>query len=420
MRIAYLTSVYPRATDTFVRTEVELLREDGFEVHTFSARRPPEDQTRLEAIRHEVENTTNLLDGNTGQLLLSALIVLFWSPGRWLEAFLLSWRSGKQGFMSRVRQIAYFLEACYLARELRARRIEHLHNHTPMNSGIIALVASHLTGVPFSLTVHGPGIFFEPRNWGLGDQIDRSAFTACITEFCRSQCMIFAPPRSWDRMHIVHCGLKSDFLDTPFTPLPERQRFVCIGRFCPEKGQVQVVEAAHALRQEGLEFEVVLIGDGDLRPEIEAKISEYGLEDSFTLTGWMDSASVREEILKSRALLMPSFAEGLPVTIMESLALCRPVITTRIAGIPELVREGESGWVTTAGSTAELLEAIREAIRLSDGELEAMGRRGAELVREHHDARKEVARLARLLRGESLEGGEGQPEPRKATTGIET
>ncbi len=399
MKIAYITSIYPRATDTFVRTEVEILRQNGFDVHTFSARKTPDQHTKLEVLRNEINNTTYLLDGNTLKLLVATVVYFFRSPGKWFETLKMSWRSGKQGFKNRIRQIAYFLEACYFAQQLEAKKIDHIHNHTPMNSGVISMLASNLTEIPFSMTVHGPGIFFEPNNWGLGDMINRTSFTACITDFCRSQCMIFAPPECWDRLKIVHCGLKRDFLDTPFTPLPDKHRFVCIGRFCPEKGQVQVVEATKVLRDEGHNFEVVLVGDGDLRPQIEEKIEEYQLQDHVTLTGWMDSSEVREEILKSRALLMPSFAEGLPVTIMESLSLCRPVITTRIAGIPELVREGESGWITTAGSASELHEAMREALNCPTETMEAMGKNGRELVLEHHNAETEVAKLMRYFKG---------------------
>ncbi len=149
---------------------------------------------------------------------------------------------------------------------------------------------------------------------------------------------------------------------------------------------------------EGLEFEIVLAGDGPLRGELEGLVRRSGLEERMRFAGWMSAAEVRDAILGSRALLLPSFAEGLPVVIMEALALGRPVITTAIAGIPELVEPGVTGWLVPAGSVDALASAMRSALQASPTQLAEMGRAGAARVAQQHDAAKEAQKLAELFR----------------------
>jgi glycosyltransferase involved in cell wall biosynthesis len=280
---------------------------------------------------------------------------------------------------------------------LEARGVEHLHNHLGENSATVAMLASHLTGIPFSLTIHGPNEFDQPMQIALGEKIRRSAFTVAISSFGRSQLWRWCESSQWGKVHIIHCGVDEEFLGQPLTPPPAARRLVSIGRLSEQKGQLVLIEAAAQLARDGQDFEIVLIGDGPMRPQIESAIARYNLQGKVRLAGWMDSTSVRQELLQSRALVMPSFAEGLPVVIMESLALGRPVISTNIAGIPELVKDGINGWLVPAGSSEALAERIRAALDASTKTRETMGHAGAEAVKQDHDSACEAAKLASLL-----------------------
>src|SRR5262249_19516144 len=174
--------------------------------------------------------------------------------------------------------------------------------------------------------------------------------------------MRWTPPAEWAKLHVVRCGVDREFLAADGAPPPDRPRLVCVGRLCGDKGQILLVEAAGRLAKEGKEFELVLVGDGDIRPKLEERIRALGLERRVLLRGWMDGAGVRREISEARALVLPSFAEGLPVVIMEALAMGRPVLSTYVAGIPELVRPGVNGWLVTAGSVDDLVGRLREAL----------------------------------------------------------
>jgi glycosyltransferase involved in cell wall biosynthesis len=135
-----------------------------------------------------------------------------------------------------------------------------------------------------------------------------------------------------------------------------------------------------------------------MRSEIEQLIIAYELADHVKLIGWRNTSDVRSEIQEARALVLPSFAEGLPVVLMESLALGRPVVTTYVAGIPELVRHGINGWLVPAGDISALTEALADVLQTPLDRLAVMGRDGAEAVRVSHDARREAERLVELFR----------------------
>jgi glycosyltransferase involved in cell wall biosynthesis len=181
--------------------------------------------------------------------------------------------------------------------------------------------------------------------------------------------------------------------------VPEEPRLVNVGRLSEQKGQLLLIEAARLLRDRGVDFELVIVGDGPLRGELERRIDRFDLRDRVRITGFLDNDGVRRELTAARALVLPSFAEGLPVVIMESLALGRPVISTHIAGIPELIEPGRVGWLVPAGDVGPLADAMAEALAADPSELEQMGRLGAARVAEQHDARAEAANLAALFGG---------------------
>jgi colanic acid/amylovoran biosynthesis glycosyltransferase len=270
----------------------------------------------------------------------------------------------------------------------------HVHAHFGTNSAEVVMLARELGGPPFSFTVHGPEEFDKPQFIGLGEKIRRSSFVVAISSFGRSQLYRWVEQPHWHKVKVVHCGLEKAFHAVPTRPVPSVARLVCVGRLCEQKGQLLLMEAADILARNHVAFELVLAGDGEMRPEIEELIEQYGLQDRVRITGWISSAQVREEILSARGLILPSFAEGLPVVIMEALALSRPVLTTYVAGIPELVCHGENGWLFSAGSVQDLADAMQAYLALPDNSIEKMGAAGYRRVIERHSVDTEAAKLA--------------------------
>jgi colanic acid/amylovoran biosynthesis glycosyltransferase len=160
------------------------------------------------------------------------------------------------------------------------------------------------------------------------------------------------------------------------------------------------LQAAQLLKQGGVKFQLTLVGDGPLRPQLEAQIQELDLTEHIQITGWADTNTVQQQILAARALVLPSFAEGLPVVLMEALALRRPVITTYVAGIPELVQPGYNGWLVPAGAVSELALAMRAALDATALDLEKLGEQGQQQVAQKHNVDQEARLLVRLFEGE--------------------
>jgi glycosyltransferase involved in cell wall biosynthesis len=395
--IAYLTSVYARSSDLYIRGEVAQLRALGFTVHTFSIRRPDPRELVSEEIRREYAATEFVLEVGATRLVAAWVRTILRSPRRALAALRLARSIGAPGLKRRLLPLAYLVEAAYLAERLQAKRVEHLHNHIGEGSASVAMLASLLSGIPFSMTIHGPSEFDWPTQLALGEKIHRATFTVAVSEFTRSQLYRWSDPADWPKIHVVHCGLDGKFLDGSTTPIPETQRLICVGRLTEQKGPLLLVEAVKRLVADGVMLELVLIGDGPLRRPIEELVERLGLREHVRLAGLQGSETVRDEIIGARALVLPSFAEGLPRVLMEAMALGRPVISTYVAGIPELVVPGVCGWLVPAGSVDALAAAMRDALMASTADLERMGRAGAARAAQRHDDIIEMAKLAALI-----------------------
>jgi glycosyltransferase involved in cell wall biosynthesis len=392
--IAYLTSLYARATDSFIRAEVLQLRSFGHTVHTFSVREPGAAELVSEEIRGEHARTDYILKHGFLHLLSCAVLELLRTPAGWRATLALAARCGWPGVKGRLWPFAYFLEACYLSRQLRARHVGHLHEHIGEGAACVAMLASSLSGTPYSFTVHGPTEFDRPELLALAEKVRHSRFTVVVSQYGRSQLFRWTDPQDWAKIHVVRCGVR--FGETPVRPPSAERRLVCIGGLREQKGHLALVEAIALLKAEPA-FEVVLVGDGPLRGSIEARAQALGVRERVRITGWMPADKVREEILRSRAVVVSSFAEGLPVVLMEAFALERPVIATAIAGIPELVEPGVSGWLIPASAIDALSEAMREVLSADVSRLAGMGRAGAARVREYHDQTREARKLQALI-----------------------
>lgn len=397
LKIAYLINQYPKVSHSFIRREILALEACGLTILRFAVRSCA-DELVDEADQQELKKTRFLLEGGAIALLQGLLKVLFQRPFQFLQATGLTLKLGWRSEQGMLKHLAYLAEACVLLSWLVEAEVTHVHAHFGTNSATVAMLCRVLGGPPFSFTVHGPEEFDKVEAIALPQKIQHAAFVVAISSFGRSQLYRWTRPEQWSKIRVVHCGVDANFLAIAPTPIPDQPRFVCVGRLSEQKGQLLLIEAAKQLAEEGLPFELVLVGDGELRSPIEALIDRYQLQDRIKITGWASTTEVRDHLLNAKVMVLPSFAEGLPVVIMEALALHRPVISTYIAGIPELVENNICGWVITPGSTASLIVAMRSALLTSQDQLEAMGQSGLERVALNHNIDLEAGKLAVLFR----------------------
>lgn len=401
MKLAYLINYYPAFSHTFIRREIKALERQGIEVQRFAVRGWDLDVVDSEDAR-EKEITEYLLKDGLAELILPSLRMLLKRPVRFFKSLLLALRLGRKADKSYLYHLVYLAEACKFLELCEASQVTHVHAHFGTNPAEIALLAKSLGGPPYSFTVHGPEEFDKPGPLHLAEKIQHSKFVVAVSSFGRSQLFRCVHHQHWSKVREVHCGLDKDFYKNPPEVPLSKSQFVCVGRLCEQKGQLLFVEAVKELRDKGVNIDLVLAGDGEMRTTVESMIASYGLEDNIRITGWISSEQVREEILHSRALALPSFAEGLPVVIMEAMVLRRPVLTTYIAGIPELVIDKEHGWLFPAGSVEALADAIEQCLNASDDELKKMGEAGHVRVAERHDVDTESAKLAALFRADVI------------------
>jgi colanic acid/amylovoran biosynthesis glycosyltransferase len=397
LRIAYLCNVYPAVSHSFIRREIEAVERAGHQVYRFTIRPIPTD-LRDESDLREAERTEAVLSQGLPALAVAAAILAAQRPVKTVRAMAMAFRLSAPGLKSKSRHLAYWLEAAWLIRRSTQLGIEHVHVHFGTNPTAVAAIVNAWGGPSFSFTAHGPDEFDAPIQLSLGKKIAASSFVAAISSFGRSQLMRWSDSRDWPKITVVRCGLGSDFLSQPITPIPkDSKEFVCVARLSPQKGLPLLISACAQLAKNGEQFTLTIIGEGELRSALQGDISRRGLEKHIRLVGNRSSAEIREHLQQCRAFVLPSFAEGLPVVIMEALALARPVITTAIAGIPELVTP-ECGWLLPAGSERALVHAMAQALRVSPDDLYEMGRLGRERVIEAHDASANANGLVKAVR----------------------
>ena len=393
MKIGYLVNCYPAVSHSFIRREIAALERSGIEVVRVSVRRTqgplpdPADAAELTRTIILLDRPRELL-----ALLRSLAMAVLTNGARIAAATRAALTMARHGGPGLLRNLAYLAEACRLAEILRQRGVTHVHAHFGTNPAAVARLTFLLTGIPYSVTVHGPDEFDSPQALSLADKIADSAFTVGISSFGRSQLLRWARLEDWQRIVVVRCGVDNDFLNRPIAAIGRSQRLVCVARLSPQKGLPLLLQAAEALAKDGRPFELRLIGDGELRGDLQREIQSRGLERHVVITGWLSNTAVRAEIEAARALVLPSFAEGLPVVIMEALALGRPVIATAIAGIPELVDQ-HCGWLVPAGSVDALMAAMAAALDAPLKELAKRGTEGRRRVAQYHDVDTNAAQL---------------------------
>ncbi len=402
LNIAYLVNQYPHVSHTFIRREIVALEAQGLTVHRYSIRPSPEELVDP-GDREESLKTRVVLKAGAMGLLLPLLHAALTNFRALFAALRATVRLGLRSDRGLLRHLAYLGEAAVLIRWLRADKIRHLHAHFGTNPAAVAMLTRILGGPSYSFTVHGPEEFDHPVELSLREKIARAAGVVVVSDFGRSQIYRWIPYPEWRKVRVVHCGVDATFLAAGPQPVADNRRLVCVGRLTEQKGQILLLEATAALAARGVSFELVLAGDGPMREVIEERIRALGLQAQVRITGWISNDIVRSELLAARALVLPSFAEGLPVVLMEALALGRPAISTYVAGIPELIQDGVTGWLIPAGSVDALAQSIERVLETPGETLARIGAAGAAAVATRHDANREAARLGELFR-EAISG----------------
>lgn len=408
--IGYLTAEYPKVSHTFIDREVAALRRLGVDVRTLSVRRTPPERLFSEADHEAVAETFAILPVAPARLLGAHLRAAAAHPHRYLRTLRRALALSAGGARAGLWQLFYFAEAIVLWQECRRRGIGHLHAHfANVASAVAMLVAEYGAedGLDWSFTMHGPTEFDDVTRFALAEKIRSASFVACISDYCRAQMMRLVEPQWWDRLRVVRCGLDPDELPAPAPAAPADPtaasgplHVLTIGRLVPDKGQSLLLRAVAGLRRSGVPAVLTVIGNGPDEAPLRRAARRLGVAEHVEFTGALGQPQVAERLRTADVFCLPSFAEGLPVVLMEAMAAQVPVVATRIAGVGELVEDGVSGLLVAPGR-ADLLEGALARLAADPMLRHRLAAAGRERVLAAHD----VNRSARLLAALFATGG---------------
>ncbi len=403
--LAYVCSRYPAVSHTFVLREVQALRRLGVDVRTFSVRRAHEAEVLSADDREALATTVALLPPSPLRWIAAHARALASAPGEWMATLRRALSLAPPGARGRLWQVFYFAESIVLWDECRRQGIGHVHAHFANVGADVALLAADFgarTGRgpgTWSFTMHGPAEFYDVGHYRLPAKVRDAEFVACISDFCRSQLMGLVPHDHWAKLSVVHCGVDP----AAFAPPADRVngtgdplRILNVARLAEVKGQLVLLDAIAELRSAGLDVRATIVGDGPQRDALRERVGRLGLDDAVDLPGAVGQDRLRSYYDAADLFCAPSFAEGVPVVLMEAMATGLPVVATRIMGVPELVDDGVSGRLVPPGRADALATAISE-LAGDRSRREAMGRAGRDKVVGEFDIDRSAASLAKLF-----------------------
>jgi len=306
-----------------------------------------------------------------------------------------AWNLGASGYA-----LFYLAEALILGDWLRQRGHKHLHIHFGGPVATVGMLASVAWRIPYSITIHGPEEFYDVGRFYLRNKVERANLVVCISDYCRSQVMKISDSTQWSKLRVVRLGVDTQLFSPSSTTYPGSEiEIVCVGRLVPAKGQLILLRAFSNLMRRGHRLRLRLIGDGVDRPRLESFVTDQGLAHSVVFEGALDHEATRQRVAWADIFALASFAEGLPVALMEAMAMEIPCVSTFVAGIPELIRDGVDGLLVPPSSEEDLTAALERLI-LDDTLRRTLAASGRRRVLEGYSLRENIRSLAEALQGQ--------------------
>ncbi len=409
LRIAYLAGRYPTECHTFILGEIRELRRLGVSIDTFSIWRSSPEQLPSPAERDEFARTYALLPPRLRDVATAHLRAAVRSPLAYLRTLLRAMRMSSPGARNRMLGVTWFVEAIVLWRQLVARRLRHVHVHLNGTAPVVAMLATGFGnrhrppersgGWSWSLTVHGSKEFYDAARERLGEKLASARFVACISDYTRSQMMAFSPEGDWHKLHVRRCGVDTEEFSWIERARAGPTRILTVGRLDRMKGNAVLLRALARLVRAGTDAELVVVGDGPERHALEQLARELEVESRTTWTGTVGQDEIRRYYADADVFCLPSFAEGIPIVLMEAMATGLPVVANMITAIPELVDDGVSGILVRPGREDLLAEALGRLAADPDLRLR-LGRAARQTVVDEYSLRAAGAAVGRLLQDE--------------------
>lgn len=389
MKLAYLVSEYPAVSHTFIYREIQGLRRKGMLIHTFSVNDSGVSDGEM---ADEIFHTFYIKSQGVSGAIASLLKGIFFYPAGFLKGIIQIFRLGKFDLSAILFHFFYFVEGLICGFEMNRRGLKHLHVHFGNPAATVALYIHQIFQLSYSITFHGPDIFDNVILNHLQKKIEEAKFVFCIGDFCRSQLMKISSHSNWDKLSVVPLGTDVEYFKREKLPKNERPHLLTVGRLCPQKGQKILIEALAMLDREGIDFKQEIIGDGPDRPLLQQWIVEENLEGKVILLGSKNPEEVCLAYQAADIFVLSSFAEGVPIVLMEAMAMELPCVATRVTGVPELITEGQEGLLVNPSSSKELYQALKHLI-FNPSERQRLGKASREKIRHKYNLKKNIETL---------------------------
>jgi len=399
IRIAYLVSQYPAISHTFILREIRTLQSLGFEIKVASINAPDRSDERLTAAeREEKLDTFYVKQAGVIGAFKAHVYTLLTHPLSYLRGLGFALRLGQFDLKKILYGFFYFVEAVMIGQWMRRNQFSHLHIHFGMAAATVGLIAKQIFPIKFSITIHGPDEFYNTLTYYLKPKILEADFICCISNFARSQLMMLSPPTVWDKFEISPLGVDpAQFTPRPFQKAPNPFEILCVGRLVPVKGQFILLKAVSHLIAQGRAIRLRYVGDGPDRQALEDEVKQQGLTEHILFEGAVNQDRILTFYTSADVFVLASFAEGLPVVLMEAMVMEIPCITTHITGVPELIKRGENGMLVPPSSVEDLTQAI--ALLMDKPDLRrTIGEAGRKTVLQHYELQRNTERLADIFR----------------------
>jgi len=398
IHLAYLVSRYPAISHTFILREINTLNKLGIDIAVASVNAPDRDDAQLTDTEKTAKNSSFYIKkaGIVGALRAHTRAITT-RPIDYLKGLIFALRLDGSHLKRTLYNFFYFVEAVMVGEWMQAQQRDHLHVHFATESSNIGLILAHTYPITYSLTVHGPDEFYGAKYFHLPEKIAAARFVCCISHFAKSQLMMQSPSEMWHKFERSPLGVDPAVFQPRPHPNNEVTELLCVGRIVPVKGQFVLVNAVRELVQQGKKLHLTLVGDGVDKQALEQYVQQEKLTDFITFTGAVNQDHILDFYKKADIFILASFAEGVPVVLMEAMIMEIPCITTRITGIPELIRAHEQeGILVTPADQQELGEAITRLI--DDPALrQTMGEKGRQRVLEAYELEKNTQGLANIF-----------------------
>ena len=399
MRVAYVVSLFPKISETFILREMQALRARGADITVISLK------SRRESLAHagasEFEADTIYVDGAipAASAMARDLATRPLASGRALARAAAGCAAIAPADM--LKSLPLVAVAARVGRLLRARRVDRVHAHWATYPALVAWAIRRLEGIPYSITAHAHDIFAP--NPILRHKILESDFAVTISEYNRRHLARVCGAEAARRVRVLHCGVPlGEYAARETPPPPGRVHLVSIGRLVDYKGFPTLIRAIALLRARGRDVTCEILGDGPLEPMLRLLLRDFGLADRVRLAGSRPMDEVRRAISAASAFALAcergrgGLMDGIPVVLMEAMALGVPVVSTRLSGIPELIEDGRTGLLVEPGDARAFADAI-DAVTADRALAERLASAARRHVEEHFDVAKSAEALLALM-----------------------